>query len=148
MATKITVALEDDLYGGPAEETVRFTVGGAEYEIDLNKKNAAASVSSSHRSSSTPAGPGGGRAAGQGVQQRPASAAPLSGCGQRSRESRPAPAGAFRRMSWSTTEPLRAGLTPFWIAVNAKPASASHLALALSTFRASAGAVQHYSLGT
>lgn len=42
MATKITVALEDDLEGGPAVETVRFSVGGTEYEIDLNKKNAAA----------------------------------------------------------------------------------------------------------
>jgi hypothetical protein len=34
MARKITVALEDDLDGGPAVETVRFSVGGAEYEID------------------------------------------------------------------------------------------------------------------
>jgi hypothetical protein len=42
MATKITVALEDDLDGGPAEETVRFAVGGTAYEIDLNKKNARA----------------------------------------------------------------------------------------------------------
>jgi hypothetical protein len=42
MATRITVALEDDLDGGPAEETVRFGLGGAEYEIDLNKKNARA----------------------------------------------------------------------------------------------------------
>jgi hypothetical protein len=42
MATKITVALEDDLDGGPAEETVRFGVDGSEYEIDLNKKNAGA----------------------------------------------------------------------------------------------------------
>jgi hypothetical protein len=42
MATKIIVALEYDLDGGPAVETVRFAVGGAEYEIDLNKKNAAA----------------------------------------------------------------------------------------------------------
>jgi hypothetical protein len=41
MATKVTVALEDDLEGGPAVETMRFAVGGAEYEIDLNKKNAA-----------------------------------------------------------------------------------------------------------
>jgi nucleoid-associated protein Lsr2 len=41
MARKITVTLEDDLYGGPAVETVRFAVG-AEYEIDLNRKNAAA----------------------------------------------------------------------------------------------------------
>jgi ribosomal protein S7 len=42
MATKVTVTLEDDLDGGPAEETVRFRVGGTEYEIDLNKKNARA----------------------------------------------------------------------------------------------------------
>jgi hypothetical protein len=42
MATKITVALEDDLDGGPATETVRFGLGGAQYEIDLNKKNARA----------------------------------------------------------------------------------------------------------
>ena len=42
MATKISVALEDDLDGGPAQETVRFGFGGAHYEIDLNKKNAKA----------------------------------------------------------------------------------------------------------
>ena len=42
MAQKITVALEDDLEGGPADETVRFELGGAEYEIDLSKKNARA----------------------------------------------------------------------------------------------------------
>jgi len=42
MATKVTVALEDDLDGGPADETVRFAVGGTAYEIDLNNKNARA----------------------------------------------------------------------------------------------------------
>lgn len=42
MAKKVSVALEDDLEGGPADETVRFGVGGAEYEIDLSKKNASA----------------------------------------------------------------------------------------------------------
>jgi hypothetical protein len=42
MAQKVTVALEDDLTGGPADETVRFSVEGTEYEIDLNAKNAAA----------------------------------------------------------------------------------------------------------
>jgi Lsr2 len=42
MAQQVTVALEDDLEGGPADETVRFGLGGAEYEIDLNKKNASA----------------------------------------------------------------------------------------------------------
>ena len=40
MATRISVALEDDLDGGPADETLRFGLGGLEYEIDLNKKNA------------------------------------------------------------------------------------------------------------
>jgi Lsr2 len=42
MATKMTVMLEDDLVGGPADETLRFGIGSAEYEIDLNKKNATA----------------------------------------------------------------------------------------------------------
>jgi hypothetical protein len=42
MAQKITVALEDDLEGGRADETVRFGLGGTDYEIDLSKKNAAA----------------------------------------------------------------------------------------------------------
>src|SRR5215831_8021004 len=42
MAKKIAIALEDDLDGGPADETVRFGVGGMQYEIDLNKKNACA----------------------------------------------------------------------------------------------------------
>jgi Lsr2 len=42
MAQRVTVALEDDLDGGPADETVRFGFAGAEYEIDLSTKNAAA----------------------------------------------------------------------------------------------------------
>ena len=42
MAQKVTVALEDDLTGGPAVETVRFAFEGTDYEIDLNAKNAAA----------------------------------------------------------------------------------------------------------
>ena len=42
MAQKVTVSLEDDLTGGPAEQTVRFAFEGTNYEIDLNAKNAAA----------------------------------------------------------------------------------------------------------
>jgi hypothetical protein len=42
MAQKITVALEDDLDGGPADQTVRFGLDGAEYEIDLSARNATA----------------------------------------------------------------------------------------------------------
>jgi nucleoid-associated protein Lsr2 len=42
MAQKVTVVLEDDLTGGPAEQTLRFAFDGTDYEIDLNAKNAAA----------------------------------------------------------------------------------------------------------
>jgi hypothetical protein len=42
MTQKITVALEDDLDGGPADQTVRFGLDGAEYEIDLSTSNATA----------------------------------------------------------------------------------------------------------
>ena len=42
MAQKVTVALEDDLDGGPADETVRFGFEGTDFEIDLRAKNARA----------------------------------------------------------------------------------------------------------
>jgi hypothetical protein len=42
MAQRVTVELEDDLDGGPADETVRFGLGGSEYEIDLSRRNASA----------------------------------------------------------------------------------------------------------
>ena len=42
MAQKVTVALEDDLDGGPADETVRLGFDGTDYEIDLSAKNARA----------------------------------------------------------------------------------------------------------
>jgi hypothetical protein len=42
MAQKVTVALEDDLEGGAADETVRFGLDGTDYEIDLSTKNAKA----------------------------------------------------------------------------------------------------------
>jgi hypothetical protein len=37
---KVLVELFDDLDGKPADETVRFGLGGHEYEIDLRAKNA------------------------------------------------------------------------------------------------------------
>lgn len=40
MAQRVSVELEDDLDEGPADETLRFGIGGSEYEIDLSKKNA------------------------------------------------------------------------------------------------------------
>jgi hypothetical protein len=40
MASMTQVVLIDDLDGGPADETVRFGLSGAEYEIDLNGAHA------------------------------------------------------------------------------------------------------------
>jgi Lsr2 len=42
MAQKIQTLLIDDLDGGQAEDTVRFGLDGAEYEIDLSAKHAEA----------------------------------------------------------------------------------------------------------
>jgi hypothetical protein len=40
MATRTKITLEDDLDGGPAQETIRFGLGSADYEIDLSAVNA------------------------------------------------------------------------------------------------------------
>ncbi len=40
MAQRVSVELEDDLDAGKADETLRFGLGGSDYEIDLSKKNA------------------------------------------------------------------------------------------------------------
>ena len=66
MATKIAVTLVDDLDGTRAEETVRFGLGGTEYEIDLSKKNAKA-----FRTGLTPFVEHA-RKAGRGTRRRPA----------------------------------------------------------------------------
>lgn len=42
MAQKVTVQLVDDLDGGPADETVSFSLDGVAYEIDLSAANAGA----------------------------------------------------------------------------------------------------------
>jgi hypothetical protein len=42
MAQQVIVTLVDDLDGGVADETLRFSYRGADYEIDLSKKNAVA----------------------------------------------------------------------------------------------------------
>lgn len=41
MAQTVKILLEDDLDGGPADETVRFGLDGGQYEIDLSTANAA-----------------------------------------------------------------------------------------------------------
>jgi hypothetical protein len=40
MAKRVHVVLEDDLDGGPADETLSFSIDGQAYEIDLNADNA------------------------------------------------------------------------------------------------------------
>ncbi len=42
MAQKVNIVLIDDIDGSGAVETVSFGLDGTSYEIDLNKKNAAA----------------------------------------------------------------------------------------------------------
>lgn len=42
MAQRVEVVLVDDLDGGPADETVQFSLDGVSYEIDLNAANAQA----------------------------------------------------------------------------------------------------------
>jgi hypothetical protein len=38
---RVDIRLEDDLTGGPADETVEFSIDGRSYEIDLNARHAA-----------------------------------------------------------------------------------------------------------
>ncbi len=40
MAQSVQIILEDDLEGGPADETVQFGLVGRQYEIDLSTANA------------------------------------------------------------------------------------------------------------
>ncbi|WP_424348159.1 histone-like nucleoid-structuring protein Lsr2 [Kocuria sp. CH-021] len=40
MAQSVQIILEDDLEGGPADETVQFGLDGRQYEIDLSAANA------------------------------------------------------------------------------------------------------------
>ena len=40
MAQKVQVILVDDIDGGPASETVSFSLDGVAYEVDLNDANA------------------------------------------------------------------------------------------------------------
>lgn len=44
MAQKVRIILEDDLDGGPADETIRFGLDGAHYEIDLSSATQLACV--------------------------------------------------------------------------------------------------------
>jgi hypothetical protein len=105
MATKITVVLEDDLVGGPAEETVRFGLGGEQYEIDLNPKTPRRSVSTSRRLPNMPVKQGVDSGAGQRGPQQAVSAAATSGPGRGTRALRSAAAGGSPRVLSSSTKP-------------------------------------------
>ena len=105
MTTKITVVLEDDLDGGPADETVRFGIGGTDYEIDLNASNAAASAASSPCTSDTPAGRAAGSGTGRGGLPPAGGAARTSGRGRKIRASRSAAAAASPPTLSSNTKP-------------------------------------------
>jgi Lsr2 len=133
MAQKMTVMLEDDLDGGPAAETVRFGVGGTEYKIDLNEKNA----SNSRRSSNMPAGPEGDRAGCRGVPPQAASAAAPSGFGPRTKGSRSARVGASPPpwLSSTTQPPEEADTGPWliWPSRHRPCRSVANLALGISS---------------
>jgi hypothetical protein len=92
MAQKITVALEYDLDGGPADQTVRFGLDGAEYENDLSTGTAAAFRAQLALSPNVPARPAGGRAARPCAAHQTVSAAAGSGRGRELRASRSATA--------------------------------------------------------
>jgi hypothetical protein len=102
MAQKVTVTLEDDLDGDPAQETIQFGIGGADYEIDLSKKHANAfdrELAPLHRTcpqgwQRTTRWPSRPRQAG--------SAAPTSGRGPRTRASR----SSYVRQSGVPTGPV------------------------------------------
>ena len=92
MAQKITVTLVDDLDGGPADQTVRSGLDGAEYETGLSARNATAFREQPPPSPNAPARPAGDRAAGPGAAHRPVSAAAVSGRGPEVRASQSATA--------------------------------------------------------
>jgi hypothetical protein len=102
MAQKVTVELEDDLSGGPADETLRFGLDGTEYEIDLNQKTPGPFGRSSRRSSSTLARLAAHRDAGRRGPRRAGSAVARSGPGRMTAASRSALAAVSPLACWSS----------------------------------------------
>ena len=83
MATQTHVTLIDDIDGSSAVETVAFGLDGADYEIDLNEKNA---KKLRDVLASTPPMPG-------------RSAAVATGRGRAARRSRPAPGSSKEQLA-------------------------------------------------
>lgn len=71
MAQRVQVSFEDDIDGSEAEGTVRFGLDGADYEIDLNAKHAAAlrEALGKYLEHARKAGGGAGRRAGRGPRR-------------------------------------------------------------------------------
>ena len=107
MAQRVTVELEDDLDGGPADETLRFGLDGSEYEIDLSKRNASTFRRQMAPTSTMPARLDEDSAAGRRVSHRAGSAAARSGRGRKTKASRSANAAASRPALSSSTRPPR-----------------------------------------
>ena len=106
MAQKITVTLEDDLDGGPATETLQFSIGGTQYEIDLSKKNARAFRKQvAPFIEHAPAGLGEDSAVNRGVRSQAAGTVVTSARGRKTRASRSARGGAFRPALPNSTRP-------------------------------------------
>ena len=105
MAQRVSVALEDDLDGGPADQTVRFGIGASEYEIDLSEKNAAKLRERLAPFVGTPAGLAEGSLAGARGPRLAVSTAPVSALGPRGKASRSVSAAGSRRPSSLSTRP-------------------------------------------
>ena len=106
MGTRTAVVLEDDLDGGPADQTLEFGLGGTEYVIDLSAKNAAKFRRQLAPFIEHARKVDAGSAAGPPVPSRLVSAAAISGRGRKTRASRSATAAASQRASPSSTTPL------------------------------------------
>jgi len=104
MAQKITVTLEDDLDGGPANETLQFSVGGTTTRSISTRRTPVRSASKWHPSLSMPAGLGEDGAINRGVLSQ-AGTVVMFARGRKTRASRSANVGASRPASLNSTKP-------------------------------------------
>ena len=115
MATKTTIVLEDDYDGGKADETVRFGLDGAMYEIDLSDKNA-----DKLRKALSPFLEAARRTGGRSTTKRGSAYPPALSIRKRSARGRhrtacqSAAEGVFPHRSSSNIAPPVISATPFW----------------------------------
>jgi hypothetical protein len=101
----VTARRQDDIDGGPANETVRIGLGAADYEIDLSTKNAIAFRKQLAPFPSMPARRGEFSCTDRRAARPAASAAAISGPGRKTMASLSASAGVSRPAWWSNTRP-------------------------------------------